>query len=113
MKAVLLALVLSTAVAAQTDVPPRPKTPPSQTPITREQQVAVTVDGCVESNRLMPTVSTADSSHELVLNALYYRLEGPKELLRTLARDHKGHQERITGIAIIPATPGGATVDTT
>src|SRR5712691_5188999 len=31
-------------------------------------------------------------------------MEGPKELLQQLRREHDGHQDEITGIAIVPAS---------
>ena len=46
-----------------------------------------------------------------LLNASEFVLEGPKDLLSQLARDHNSHLERITGIATIPQ-PEGTTVET-
>jgi hypothetical protein len=37
------------------------------------------------------------------LDASEFVLEGPKELVLQIRREHDGHQDEITGIAILPA----------
>jgi hypothetical protein len=101
------------AGAAQRPVPvPTPPAGPTPRSELRQQQLAVVVDGCVENRRLKLAYGSSTNSHEDALRATEYILEGPKEVLAQLASEHKGHHEEISGIAIIPPTPGGATIDT-
>lgn len=116
MRLSLCLLVVATSVslgAAQRPVP-RPSPPPGPEPRSelRSRQVSVVVNGCMEDRRLTRTRMSSTNPHEDALRATEYILEGPRELLAQLAADHKGHHEEISGIAIIPPTPGGATVDT-
>jgi hypothetical protein len=113
MRTAALFIACSTAIVmAQTDQPTRPKAPPAQANAIREQQVSVVVDGCVQGKRLIPSIDTRSGAHDALLNASEYLLEGPRDLIKQLTRDHDRHHEQITGIAIIPPTAGGAMVDT-
>jgi hypothetical protein len=109
-----VALVAAAAAsAAQTPVPrPRSETPPATGSATRPQKVAVTIQGCISGNRLQPTASASNDAQFALLNATDFTLQGSRDLLQVLTRDHAGHLEEITGIATIPPTPGGSTVDT-
>jgi hypothetical protein len=49
--------------------------------------------------------------HLALLKATSISIEGPRDLMRQLTRDHQGHEESIAGIAFIPPQPSGATVD--
>lgn len=89
--------------------PPEPSVPDSSR--TRTQQVSVTVHGCLNGNRLEPTPDGLADMHLALLKATDLSLEGPRDLMRQLTRDHKGHEEAISGIAIIPPQPPGSTVD--
>lgn len=109
-------LAIASGVAgAQRPVPPRQPDQPGPPPRSelRSREVSVVIDGCVENRRLRPTAGSATlNPHEEVLHATEYILEGPRELLGQLARDHRGHHEEIVGVAILPPTPAGETVDT-
>ena len=109
----IFTLVCASLAAGQRPVPV-PSPPPSPEPQSelRERQVPVVVDGCVANRRLKLAYVSSTNPHEDALRATEYILEGPKEVLAQLAADHKGHYEQITGIAIVPPTPGGATVET-
>jgi hypothetical protein len=111
--AALLALTSASLVASQRPVPV-PAPPPGPVPRSelRPRQVSVVVDGCMEDRRLKLARDSTTNPHEMALRATEYILEGPRELLAQLATDHRGHHEEVTGIAIIPPSPGGATVDT-
>ena len=116
MRLSLCLLVVATSVflgAAQRALQ-RPSPPPGPEPRSelRSRQVSVVVNGCMEDRRLTRTRMSSTNPHEDALRATEYILEGPRELLAQLAAEHKGHHEEISGIAIIPPTPGGATVDT-
>jgi hypothetical protein len=43
-----------------------------------------------------------------LLNANELLLEGPKELLTQLRREHENHDDELTGIAIVPPSPDGS-----
>ena len=94
-------------LAAQGPLLPPPKTPPTKSAV-RDSQHSVVVEGCLRGSRLKidRTVSnvTVDS-----LGASEFVMEGPKELLQQIRRQHDGHQDEITGIAIVPASRTGDT----
>jgi hypothetical protein len=110
---VVLALASLSVAASQRPVPlPAPPPGPEPRSELRSREIPVVVDGCMEDRRLKLAHGSTTNPHEQALRATEYILEGPRELLAQLATDHKGHHEEITGIAIIPPSPGGATVDT-
>ena len=92
--------IASQLVAQGPPVPPT-KTPPTKSAI-RDSQYPLVVAGCLRGSRLKidRTVSNAVADS---LDASEFVLEGPKELLLQLQREHDGHQDEITGIAIVPA----------
>ena len=109
MRNVLTVVVFAAVVAqlaAQGPIVPPPKTPPSNTTF-RDTEVSLTVGGCIRGTTLRPDRSLYKVELDFV-GASQFDLQGPKELLRNLLRDHDGHEEEITGIAIIP---GSRTVD--
>jgi len=107
----LIAAWLSSG-AVQISVPKPPEAPiPESSSRTRTQQIRVTVQGCLSGNRLGPTANGLSDTHLSLLKATAISLEGPRDLLRLLTRDHQGHEESIAGIAIVPPQPSGATVD--
>jgi hypothetical protein len=109
-----VALAAASMAATQRPIPPPPAQPgPPPRSDVRPREVAVTVEGCVEGRRLkLPYKGAYQGVHEEALRASEFLLEGPRELLRMLASDHKDHHEQIAGIAIIPPSPSGETVDT-
>jgi hypothetical protein len=110
---VLTVLVLASVSVGAPQRPPILSPPPQPGPAPRSNvrptEVKVTIDGCLRGRQLLP-LRFSKGAHEQGLNASEFLLEGSRELLQQLTRDHNGHQERITGIAILP--PGGETVDT-
>ncbi len=66
----------------------------------------MTVSGCVRGTRLrMPSQAII----ELPFRALRVRefvLEGPKELVQQIKREHDGHFVEVAGIVIVPPAPG-------
>jgi len=108
--ATLAAACLSSA-AAQVPAPRAPDAPAPESSATRAQQVSVTVQGCLDGNRLDPTSGGVSDMQLTLLKATHITLDGPRDLMRQLTRDHDGHEESISGIATIPPQPSGATVD--
>jgi hypothetical protein len=91
--------------AAQLPGPiPREKEPPSQQTRMQEKRLPLTVRGCVRGKRLVLS-QTSDIS---LLNANELLLEGPKELLTQLRREHENHDDELTGIAIVPPSADGS-----
>jgi len=90
----------ATHLAAQGPIVQPPKTPPSNTTV-RDLEYPVIVEGCLRGNRLK--IDTARNRLALgLVEASEFVMEGPKELMRILERDHDGHQDEIEGIAIVP-----------
>ena len=108
-----VAIAIAVALKGQTRDPltPPPQTIPQQPSQLRTQQVRVTIEGCVFGKTLLPTLTTNQELDEALLNASAFALDGPKELMTQLKRNHDSHRERITGIATIPQ-PQGTTVET-
>ena len=81
---------------------PLPKTPPAKS-VVRDSQFPVVVVGCLRGTRLKID-RTASNAVVDSLGASEFVMEGSKELLQQIRREHDGHQDEITGIAIIPAS---------
>lgn len=84
----LISLLLLAMAAPQNDVP--------------RSRDLVTVSGCVSGSHLKLARGNSDSV-AATLHVSEYVLEGSKELLRTLRKDHDGHYEEITGALKLPA----------
>ena len=92
--------------AAQLPGPvPREKEPPSQTTRMQEKHLPLTVQGCIRGKRLLlvPLDGTAN-----LLNADELALEGSNDLLQQLRREHEGHEDELTGTAILKPSPDGS-----
>ena len=84
----LTAVLLASTAGPQNDAP-------------RGKDDVVTVKGCISGNQLKLARGDLDSI-AATLNASEYTLEGSKEVLRTLKKDHAGHYEEITGTLKLP-----------
>ena len=72
----------------------------------RSKADLVTVSGCVRGNHLkLPSGTTATVDY--VLRASEFVLEGPKETLRAIQKDHDGHYLEVTGTLKLPPHPAG------
>ena len=114
MRAALLSIVVVGTVsqlAAQGLPFPPPKTPPVKS-VVRDSQHPVVVEGCLRGSRLKIDRSTANVVADS-LQASEYVLEGRKELLEQIRREHDGHQDEIAGIAILPASRAERDTETT
>ena len=89
----------------------RPITPPAQPPIPepktrlKSTQHNIVVQGCVQNGRLKIPDSVAANLPFETLNVSEFILEGPKELLRQINEQHKGHYDEVAGIATVPPPP--------
>ena len=93
--------------AAQLPGPiPREKDPPSQQTRMQEKRLAVTVYGCIRGKRLVLSSMSEREGLISLLNANELQLEGPKELLTQLRREHENHDDELRGIAIVPSEHG-------
>ena len=104
------ALPVALAAAQFPGPVPREKEPPSQTRM-QEKQLPLVVQGCIRGRRLVLAASFHDSTADL-LNADELLLEGPKELMQQLRREHDNHEDELTGIAILqPVADGSSTTE--
>lgn len=87
---------------------PREKEPPSQQTRMQEKRLSLTVYGCVRGKRLVLSSMSSREGINTLLNADELQLEGPKELLTQLRREHENHDDAFTGIAIVPPSPDGS-----
>jgi hypothetical protein len=87
---------------------PREKEPPSQQTRMHEKRLPLTVYGCVRGKRLVLSSTSERQGVVSLLNANELQLEGPKELLTQLRREHENHDDELTGIAIVPPSPDGS-----
>ena len=87
---------------------PREKEPPSQQTRMQEKRLPLTVNGCIRGKRLVLSAMSAHNGIIDLLNANDLLLEGPKELLTQLRREHENHDDEFTGIAIVPPSPDGS-----
>ena len=66
----------------------------------------VTVSGCVRGNLLkLPSGTTATVDY--LLRASEFVLEGSKEMIRAIRKDHDGHYLEVTGTLKLPPHPSG------
>jgi hypothetical protein len=97
----IVCLGIASQLTAQGPFPP-PHTPPTKSAV-RDSQFPVVVQGCLRGSRLKID-RTASNAAVDSLAASEFVMEGPKELLQQMRREHDGHQDEITGIAILPAS---------
>ena len=98
---VVVAAIVS-GVAAQGPVVPPIKTPPTKSSV-RDTEHSVVVEGCLRGNRLKIDRRVSNVTVDS-LGASEFVMEGQKELLQQIRRDHDNHQDEITGIVIVPAS---------
>ena len=105
MRAVLSSIVvlgIASQLAAQGPLFPPPKAPPAKS-VVRDSRHRVVVEGCLRGSRLKIDRTKANVAADS-LGASEFVMEGPKELLQQIRREHDGHQDEIAGIAILPAS---------
>ena len=91
---VVCATLPMAVAAAQLPTPiPREKEPPSQQTRMQEKRLSLTVYGCVRGKRLVLSPRSEREGLVNLLNANELQLEGPKELLTQLRREHEHHDD--------------------
>ena len=105
----LVALVIVCPVVAQKPISPPPAPNPPGRSTLRSNQFEVVVSGCIRGNRLqLPAGVTSDAQVES-LRASEFILEGERELMQQIRRQHNGHYDEIAGIVTVPPSPSGDT----
>jgi hypothetical protein len=69
----------------------------------RQNEQSVIVEGCLHGKRFIPDLTMANTAlvfRQLKVKEL--RLEGQAGLMKTLEKQHDGHQDEITGLVIVP-----------
>jgi hypothetical protein len=79
---------------------------PDERPALKKYEYELTVSGCVKGKRLEDPVVRSAPEHLRVdaLNLAVFILDGPKELLKQIEKEHKNHNDQLIGIATIPPT---------
>ena len=108
----LLAASVTATAAPRPDPTPPPDTVSARPTGVRPQEVGVTLRGCLDGRRLHLSPGAVNDVQVGVLRATEFMLEGPRDLMQMLARDHDRHEEEIIGTAVIPPSPANATVTT-
>lgn len=99
----IVAAALTTSVV--TAQAPEPQQVPPERPALKAYEYDVMVSGCIKGKRVERPLVRSTTGDDLpldALNATIVVLEGPKELLKQIADDHKNHHDEILGIAIVP-----------
>jgi hypothetical protein len=108
------ALPIAVAAAQLPGPVPREKDPPSQQTRMQEKRLSLIVNGCVRGKRLVLSSTSITDGTAKLLNADELLLDGPKELMLQLQREHANHDDELTGVAILPPSPdGSSTTDAT
>ena len=106
----LVVLLTVCPLTAQKPITPPPAPPiPDQTSQLRTNQYAVAVKGCVQNGRLKFSQSVGHEFPFETLGASEFLLEGPRELMRQIQEQHKGHYDEVEGIATVPPSPNRGT----
>ena len=75
----------------------------------RGTRVPVTVSGCLRRGSLQLADWPFKDTLANVFDTDVVILDGPKDVLRQLRTEHNLHQDEVTGIAIVQASPDGRT----
>jgi hypothetical protein len=87
---------------------PGEKAPPARK-VMRETRVPVTVSGCLRRGSLQLADWPFKDNLAYVFNTDVVILDGSKDVLKQLRGEHNLHEDEITGIAIVQASPDGST----
>jgi hypothetical protein len=98
------AAVVCVTVSAQARPPAPPAAAPAERPALKDHQYEVVVSGCIRDKRIERAFiqSPSDDLPFNALNASTFVLDGPKELLKQIADEHKNHLDQVVGIATVP-----------
>ena len=99
-------IALATAQQQPQSPAPQPPQAPGQRPksdiAVPKSEEAVTISGCVHGSHFKPSRESLNDVPTSLMKASEYVLDGKRELLQRLKRDHDGHYEEVTGVAKIP-----------
>jgi hypothetical protein len=95
----VLSILLAAGAGAQKDI------------AVPKQEELVTVAGCVTGSHFKPSRETRNDLPADLYRAREWTLQGKRELLNRLRKEHDGHYEEITGVIKVPPQPQQA--DTT
>jgi hypothetical protein len=104
MRTAIAFLVISALSPAAVKMPVHAQTTaPPQFNSRSSNELSVVIEGCINRRRLQPNL-TAPVTRQVfeLLDTKELRLEGAGGLMRTLEKEHDGHQDEITGIVIVP-----------
>ena len=102
-------VLLPVALAAQLPGQPPRENDPFARRALRETRVPVTVSGCLRRGSLQLADWPFKDTLANVFDTDVVILDGPKDLLKQLRGEHNLHQDEVTGIAIVQASPDGRT----
>ena len=104
----VILIALATAQQQPPQPPPQPPQAPGQRPrsdiAVPKGEEAVTISGCVHGSHFKPSRESVSDVPTALLKASEYVLDGQRELLQLLKKDHDGHYEEVTGVAKVPAS---------
>jgi hypothetical protein len=106
----LACAILPVALAAaqfRGPVPGGKEPPPRKT--MRETRVPVTVQGCLRRGSLQLSQWPFKDDLAYIFETDVVVLDGPKDVLNQLRQEHNLHEDEVTGIAIVQASPDGST----
>jgi hypothetical protein len=95
-------------VAQQPISPPPAPDPPTRSRL-KSNQFEVVVSGCIRGKRLQLPAGFASDAQVQALRVSEFILEGPRELMQQLQRQHNGHYDEIAGIVTVPPSPNRGT----
>jgi hypothetical protein len=104
---VVVLIALAAQLQPQSPAPaPQPpqaagQQPTSDIAVPRSDE-AITIRGCVHGSHFKPSRESANDVPTGLLKASEYVLDGKRELLQRLRKDHADHYEEVTGVAKIP-----------
>ncbi len=82
---------------------------PAERPARKQHEYDLVVSGCIKGKRLeRPIIQSAPDDLPITARgASSFVLDGPKELLKQIEREHKNHDDQIVGVAIVPPSLTG------
>jgi hypothetical protein len=106
MRQVVVLFVIGALSQASAQAPPPVPTQPLPQFRNGKTEQTVTVEGCLYDKVLKPDLSATGSLNTRLifetLNAKELLLEGAKELMQSLQKEHYGHQDEISGLVLVP-----------
>ena len=82
---------------------------PAERPARKQHEYDVVVSGCIKGKRLeRPIIESAPEDLPITARGTSsFVLDGPKELLKQIEKEHKNHDDRIAGVAVVPPSLTG------